>query len=77
MEPFDFAAARPFDFHMLGGCNAKLQDVDEQKFRERVAIEVNEDVARTLKAQFRTSRAEVDTHPQELLVLPILLPSTC
>lgn len=74
VEPFDFAAARPFDFHMLGGCNAKLQDVDEQKFRERVAIEVNEDVARTLKAQFRTSRAEVDTHPQELLVLPILLP---
>ncbi|NLJ94122.1 MAG: hypothetical protein GX326_01310, partial [Clostridiaceae bacterium] len=74
VEPFDFAATLPFDFHYLQDFNVKLQDLGQSSLRSRVSTEVANDFSETLKKKFSTDELNVQVRPQSLLVMSAALP---
>ncbi|MBQ1510648.1 MAG: hypothetical protein IIZ54_07130 [Selenomonadaceae bacterium] len=75
MEPFEWTAARPFEFSFIAGQRVKLSDIDAKKTEERVLEEVAEGFRPDVEKALQTTGITLSMHAGNLLRLPALLPA--
>ena len=74
MEPFDWSAARPFEYGYVAGCGVKLSDVSDAETERRVREEVTRDFLPEVEKVMQTTGVSVDVATGDLLTLNALLP---
>ncbi|MBR5909612.1 MAG: hypothetical protein IKZ66_06545, partial [Schwartzia sp.] len=74
MEPFEWTAARTFEFAFIAGQRVKLSDLDAKKTEARVLEEVTEGFLPEVQKQLQTTGVTMKMHAGEILRLPALLP---
>ena len=74
MEPYELEDLREFDFAFAAGQRVKVRDVDEEELKKRIDQEVSNDYAPTVRKTMRTKAVEVETDPDSVLRMPVLLP---
>ena len=74
MEPFDWQAARPFDYGFIAGHKVKLSDVNANAISKRALDEAQETFLPDVKKLMQTESVSIDLYAGELLTTPVLLP---
>ena len=74
MEPFEWTAARPFEFAFIAGQRVKISDIDAKKTEARVLEEVKEGFLPEVQKQLQTTGVIMKMHAGEIMRLPALLP---
>ncbi|MBR2742782.1 MAG: zinc ribbon domain-containing protein [Clostridia bacterium] len=74
MEPFDWTAARPFEYGYVAGCGVKLSDTSGAETDRRVAEEVGRDFLPEVERVMQTSGVNVDVKTGGLMTQNVLLP---
>ena len=74
MEPFEWTAARPFEFSYIAGQRVKLTDVGAQETEKRVLDEVKEGFRPEVERVLQTTGVTINMHAGNILRLPALLP---
>ena len=75
MEPFEWTAARAFEFAFIAGQRVKLSDVDAKKTEARVLEEVEAGFRPDVERQLQTTGVTMRMHAGNILRLPALLPA--
>lgn len=74
MEPFDWSAARPFEYGLIAGMPVKLNDSSDAEINSRIEDEIGEDFIPEVEKVMQTSGVSVQTHTGNISVLSALLP---
>lgn len=74
MEPFDWSAARPFEYGLIAGMPVKLNDSSDAEINSRIEEEVKEDFTPEVEKVMQTSGVDIQTHTGNINVLSALLP---
>ena len=74
MEPFEWTAARPFEFAFIAGQRVKLSDVDGMTLENRVLEEVEDSFRPEAEHALQTTGVVLKMEAGHLLRLPALLP---
>ena len=74
MEPFDWSAARPFEFGLIAGMPVKLNDSPDKVINQRIEEEVTEDFRPKVESVMQTSGVQINTHTEKINVLSAILP---
>ncbi|WP_297966826.1 hypothetical protein [uncultured Anaerovibrio sp.] len=74
MEPFEWTAARPFEFAFIAGQRVKLSDVDGLTLENRVLEEVEDSFRQEAEQALQTTGVTINMQAGHLLRLPALLP---
>ena len=74
MEPFEWTAARPFEFAFIAGQRVKLSDVDGMTLENRVLEEVEDGFRPEAEHALQTTGVVLKMEAGHLLRLPALLP---
>ncbi len=74
MEPFDWSAARPFEYGLIAGSGVKLSDVSDAETERRVREEVTQDFLPEVEKVMQTTGVSIDVKTGELLTINALLP---
>ena len=74
MEPFEWTAARTFEFAFIAGQRVKLSDIDAKQTESRVLEEVQEGFRPDVEKQLQTTGVNIKMHAGNILRLPALLP---
>ena len=75
MEPFEWTAARTFEFAFIAGQRVKLSDINAKQTEERVLEEVQEGFRPDVEKQLQTTGITMRMHAGDILRLPALLPA--
>ena len=75
MEPFEWTAARTFEFAFIAGQRVKLSDIDAKQTEARVLEEVQEGFRPEVEKQLQTTGITMKMHAGDILRLPALLPA--
>lgn len=75
MEPFEWTAARTFEFAFIAGQRVKLSDIDAKQTESRVLEEVQEGFRPDVEKQLQTTGITMRMHAGDILRLPALLPA--
>ncbi|MBR1760323.1 MAG: hypothetical protein IJ741_03985 [Schwartzia sp.] len=75
MEPFEWTAARAFEFAFIAGQRVKLSDIDAKKTEARVLEEVEAGFRPDVEKQLQTTGVKMRMHAGDILRLPALLPA--
>lgn len=75
MEPFEWTAARTFEFAFIAGQRVKLSDIDAKQTESRVLEEVQEGFRPDVEKQLQTTGITMKMHAGDILRLPALLPA--
>ena len=75
MEPFEWTAARPFEFAFVAGQRVKLSDIDARATSARVLEEVREGFRPEVEKQLQTTGVTIRMQAGDILRLPALLPA--
>ena len=75
MEPFEWTAARTFEFAFIAGQRVKLSDIDAKQTESRVLEEVREGFRPDVEKQLQTTGVTIKMHAGNILRLPALLPA--
>lgn len=75
MEPFEWTAARTFEFAFIAGQRVKLSDIDAKQTEARVLEEVREGFRPDVEKQLQTTGVTMRMHAGDILRLPALLPA--
>lgn len=75
MEPFEWTAARTFEFAFIAGQRVKLSDINAKQTEERVLEEVKEGFRPDVEKQLQTTGITMRMHAGDILRLPALLPA--
>ncbi len=73
-EPFDWSAARPFEYGLIAGMPVKLNDSSDADIDARVAEEVAEDFRPEVEKVMQTSGVTINTKTGNMSTLSALLP---
>ncbi len=74
MEPFDWSAARPFEYGYIAGMPVKLNDSSDAEINVRIETEVREDFLPEVEKVMQTSGVDIHTKTGSMSVLTALLP---
>ncbi len=74
MEPFDWSAARPFEYGYVAGSGVKLSDISAAETERRVREEVVRDFLPEVEKVMQTTGVRVDVATGDLLTINVLLP---
>ncbi|ORT98883.1 Primosomal protein N' (replication factor Y) - superfamily II helicase [Anaerovibrio sp. JC8] len=74
MEPFEWTAARPFEFSFVAGHKVKLSDVEAYVLEQRVLDEVADSFRPEAEKVLQTTGISLSMQAGNLLRLPALLP---
>ncbi len=74
MEPFDWSAARPFEYGYIAGFGVKLPDADAAETEARVREEAAADFLPEVERVMQTTGVQVDVKTGDLMTLTALLP---
>ena len=77
MEPFDWAAARPFEYGYIAGHKVRLSDISEAEVAARTRDEVRADFLPEVEKVMQTSGIDVGVGTGDLQTLRALLPVYC
>ena len=75
MEPFEWTAARTFEFAFVAGQRVKLSDIDANRTKARVLEEVEEGFRPDIEKALQTTGVDIFMQAGEILRLPALLPA--
>lgn len=73
-EPFDWSAARPFEYGLIAGMPVKLNDSSDADIDARVAEEVAEDFRPEVEKVMQTSGVNINVKTGSMSTLSALLP---
>lgn len=74
MEPFDWAAARPFEYGYVAGQNVMLSDISDAQTDVRIRKEAAGDFLPEVERVMQTSGVKVETETDNMYALSALLP---
>ncbi|MCR5830633.1 MAG: hypothetical protein K6G67_00645 [Lachnospiraceae bacterium] len=74
MEPFDWSAARPFEYGLIAGMPVKLNDSSDADIDSRIIEEVAEDFRPEVEKVMQTSGVEIHAKTGNMSTLTALLP---
>ncbi|MBQ3378398.1 MAG: hypothetical protein IJG50_00870 [Clostridia bacterium] len=74
MEPFDWTAARPFEYGYIAGSGVKLADISDAETDRRVREEVAQDFLLDVEKLMQTTGVTLKVETGELASLTVLLP---
>ena len=73
-EPFDWSAAKPFEFGYIAGHNVKLRDISDAQTEERTLNEVTADFLPDVKRAMKSRDVNIKLKSDELNAFSVLLP---
>ena len=74
MEPFDWSAARPFEYGYIAGMPVKLNDSTDALINARIEEEVRADFTPAVERAMQTSGVDIQVQTGDVSVLTALLP---
>ena len=74
MEPFDWSAARAFEYGYIAGQPVKMNDTSDSEIEERIREEVKEDFLPEVEKVMQTSGVQLEMATGNISVLSALLP---
>ena len=74
MEPFDWSAARPFEYGYIAGRSVKLNDASDMEIDRRIREETREDFRPEAEKVMQTSGVEIQVETGDMSAIPALLP---
>ncbi len=74
MEPFDWSAARPFEYGLVAGMPVKLNDSSDAEINDRILEEVAEDFRPEVERVMQTSGVTIHAKTGSMSTISALLP---
>ncbi len=74
MEPFDWSAARPFEYGYIAGIPVKLNDLPDAQINARIEAEIRADFTPEVERVMQTSGVDIRVQTGDISVLTALLP---
>ena len=74
MEPFDWSAARPFEYGYIAGQNVKLSDISDAQTDDRIREEPAGDFLPEVERVMQSSGVKVETETGDMYAVSALLP---
>ncbi len=74
MEPFDWSAARPFEYGYIAGQNVKLSDISDAQTDIRIREEIAGDFLPEVEKVMQSTGVKVETETGDMYAISALLP---